>query len=321
MAKMNNRVYGVIGIVSKMANWNADFTGRPKTTSDGDIYGSDKACKYAMKKMWSNDANKKVLYIRSYKIDPKAKGDLKDKLQPKELIERYQEIFGTEKLEKKTPSKEVLKNLFSAIDVMNFGAAFAVADHNISITGAVQIHQGFNKYEDSKVEVQDILSPFRNSKNEEADMTSLGKKIVSDEAHYFYPFSVNPENYNDFIGLVDDFEGYTKEAYYEFKNAALVAATALNTNSKAGCENEFALFIECKENSQLYLPNLCDYISFEKGTDKNIIDLSKLAFVVNTNIAESIENIEIYYNPYTTTIKHSFGDNAKLINIFTREAL
>ena len=25
-----NRVYGVIGIKSRMSNWNADFTGRPK---------------------------------------------------------------------------------------------------------------------------------------------------------------------------------------------------------------------------------------------------------------------------------------------------
>ena len=37
-----NRVYGIIGIKAKMANWNADFTGRPKSTSNGEIYGSDK---------------------------------------------------------------------------------------------------------------------------------------------------------------------------------------------------------------------------------------------------------------------------------------
>ena len=37
MEKMNNRVYGVVGIKSVLANWNADFTGRPKTTSDGNI--------------------------------------------------------------------------------------------------------------------------------------------------------------------------------------------------------------------------------------------------------------------------------------------
>ena len=59
---MKNRVYGVVGIKSKMANWNADFTGRPKTTSDGTIFGSDKAFKYPIKKMWEAE-NKKVLYI------------------------------------------------------------------------------------------------------------------------------------------------------------------------------------------------------------------------------------------------------------------
>ena len=47
---MENRVYGVLGISSIMANWNADFTGYPKSMSDGTVYGSDKALKYPMKK-------------------------------------------------------------------------------------------------------------------------------------------------------------------------------------------------------------------------------------------------------------------------------
>ena len=50
--RMNKRVYGVIGISSIMANWNADFSGYPKTISDGTVFGSDKALKYPMKKMW-----------------------------------------------------------------------------------------------------------------------------------------------------------------------------------------------------------------------------------------------------------------------------
>ena len=61
---MDKRVYGVIGISSKMANWNADFTGYPKTTSNGDVFGSDKALKYPMKKMWDENGEK-VLYIKS----------------------------------------------------------------------------------------------------------------------------------------------------------------------------------------------------------------------------------------------------------------
>lgn len=38
---MDKRVYGVLGVSSIMANWNADFSGYPKTTSNGDIFGSD----------------------------------------------------------------------------------------------------------------------------------------------------------------------------------------------------------------------------------------------------------------------------------------
>ena len=52
---MNKRVYGVLGISSIMANWNADFSGFPKTTSDGETFGSDKALKYPMKRMWDNE--------------------------------------------------------------------------------------------------------------------------------------------------------------------------------------------------------------------------------------------------------------------------
>ena len=201
-----------------------------------------------------------------------------------------------------------LYNLFSALDVMNFGATFAEKGQNISITGAVQIGQGFNKYNDSRIEVQDILSPFKNPKKEGADASSLGTKIMSDEAHYFYPFTLNPNNYNDYIGLVDGFNGYTIYAYQKFKKAALVSATAFNTNSKFGCENEFSMFVECKDN-KLYLPDLAQYVSFkkhEKEDEKDIIDLNKLVFLNEEKISEKIEKIEIYYNPYTIAIYSNF---------------
>lgn len=324
---MKKRVYGIIGIKSVMANWNADFTGRPKTIGNGDIFGSDKALKYSIKKLWENEGMK-VLYIKSFKMEQKAgkkdeNKDGKEKIQPRDLAERYEQIFGTG-IDKNTPSSEVLKNLFSAIDVMNFGATFAEKEQNISVTGAVQIGQGFNKYLDSRVEVQDILSPFRNSANEDANASSLGTKIMSDEAHYFYPFTVNPENYHNYIGLLEGFEGYTREAYEKFKSASLVGATALNTNSKMGCENEFALFIECKEYSRVYLPDLAQYVKFTKGVEKNEIDITGLDFI--KRLKNEIGKIEIYYNPSTTLIKMGLdsGDEKMSIqrfNIFTREAI
>ena len=60
---LDKRVYGVIGIKAKLANWNADFSGSPKSTSNGDFYGSDKALKYPMKRMFqprTSSANQSV---------------------------------------------------------------------------------------------------------------------------------------------------------------------------------------------------------------------------------------------------------------------
>ena len=68
MKQMNKRVYGILGISSIMSNWNADFTGYPKSTNDNKIFGSDKAFKYPMKKMWESQGEK-ILYIKSYKIE------------------------------------------------------------------------------------------------------------------------------------------------------------------------------------------------------------------------------------------------------------
>ena len=294
------RVYGVIGIKAKMANWNADFTGRPKSTSNGDIFGSDKALKYPMKKMWENEG-KKVLYIKSWKEE-------KDSVLPRKLAERYSLLFDN--IDKKTPTKEVYNNLFNAIDVKNFGATFAEEGQNISITGAVQFGQGFNKFDDTNIEVQDILSPFADSTKDDAKQSTLGTKITVDEAHYFYGFSINPKAYEEYKLLLKDFEGYTKEDYKEFKKVALTSATAYSTNSKFGCENEFALFVECKEDD-IYFPDLSDYIEFD--SDKRSIDLSK----VEELIKNKFEKVEVYFNPFKLEVNTTLDK----FNIFTSEKL
>jgi len=314
---MDKRVYGVLGIASIMANWNADFTGYPKTTSDGSVFGSDKALKYPMKKMWDNNGDK-VLYIKSMKFSESKKGEIQ--LVPRALKERYEQIFGIENLKDCKDSKEVITNLFTAVDVKNFGATFAEEGNNISITGAVQIGQGFNRYEDTAPEEQQILSPFRdgskdNAKpdSEEAKNSTLGTKIVSNEAHYFYPFTINPLAYKEFVELgVTD--GYTEEDYEKFKKTSLVSATSFATNSKVGCENEFALFVET--DKELYLPNLSEYISFTKGEGKNTIKM-ECSDLINS-VSEKVKAVEIYYNPYTTELESDIK-GAKTYNIFTQE--
>lgn len=315
---MKNRVYGVLGVKSIMANWNADFNGRPKSISTGEVFGSDKAFKYPMKKMWQ-EQGEKVLYMKSYKQD-------KGKVVPKALKERYEEIFDVEDLGKEKGDIPILKRLFQAIDVKNFGATFAERGSNLSITGAVQITQGFNKYEGSETELQQILSPFRNSKNKidketkeekEDEQSTLGTKIVSNEAHYFYGFAINPTAYKDFVDMGVT-EGYIEADYEKFKEAALIAATAFNTNAKVGCENEFGLFVETEED--LYLPDLAQFVRFDKTEDdeKGVIALG-LDELLNA-FGDRILSVEIYYNPLTTVLEGNL-DKAKTYHIFTKEAL
>jgi len=308
---VNKRVYGIIGIASIMSNWNADFTGYPKTTSTGEIFGSDKALKYPIKKMWEQEG-KKILYIKSMKLSEDKKGAIN--LVPRSLKERYEFIFDEPDLKKSKDIKKILTNLFLAEDVKNFGATFAEEGNNISITGAVQIGQGFNYYSDSYAEEQQILSPFRdaskkNKDNEDAKNSTLGSKIVSNEAHYFYPFTVNPATYNEFIRLgVTD--GYTEENYNNFKRATLNSTTAYNTNSKIGCQNEFVLFIET--NSNTYLPNLTEYLSFEKNENNNRIIIKKGINELINSFGDKIMKVEIYYNPYNTKI----DTNIKKVNYY-----
>jgi CRISPR-associated protein Csh2 len=296
-----NRVYGVIGIKAKMANWNADFTGRPKSTSNGDIFGSDKALKYPMKKMWEEEG-KNVLFIKSFYEE-------KNSVVPRKLAQRYAMLFG--EIDKKTPTKEVYKNLFNAVDVKNFGATFAEEGQNISITGAVQFGQGFNKFDSTNIEIQDILSPFADSKKEDAKQSTLGTKITVDEAHYFYGFSINPKSYDEYKNIIGDgFNGYTKADYEEFKKVALLSATAYSTNSKFGCENEFAIFVECKDDD-CYLPDLSDYLEFD--SEARSIKLGKIKEL----IGDRAQKIEVYYNPYKLSVETDFDK----FNIFTKEKI
>ena len=209
-----------------------------------------------------------------------------------------------------------MKNLFTAIDVKNFGATFAEEGNNIGITGAVQIAQGFNKYDDSRTEEQQILSPFRDGTKDNADQSTLGTKIVSNEAHYAYHFAINPDAYADFVemGVTD---GYTEEDYEKFKEAALTSATSFNTNSKVGCENELAVFVETDKNT--YLPDLSQYVYFKKADDESEKDTIELKFdKILNDVKDKIQSVEIYYNPYTTTIVADI-ENAKMMNIFTQD--
>lgn len=285
MSKKTNKVYGLIGVKALKSNWNADFTGSPKTTGDGRIYGSDKALKYAIRNFWAINGHSILMRTKYNKED----------MTPKTLQMVYEDMFGPLGKKEKT---EVLKNLLTVIDVETFGAAFAVPGVTLSLAGPVQIGQGYNLYEDAAVNTQTILSPFKNSKKE-ADQTTLGSMTFVDEAHYLYPFSVNPYNIEQ-EAIIAGVDGYTEESYQLFKEAARLGATALNTCTKNGCSNELAFFVEFKDGAKPFLPNLDQFVTFEKG-EKDTYDFSKVMTLLE-QFKDQIESIELYVDPFNVEV-------------------
>lgn len=311
MTAMSNKVFGVLGIASYMSNFNADFTGNPRRCNDT-YFASSVACKYSIRAYWSK-IGEKVFGMKSWKKE-------KDSLMPRTIDERYEFLF--EKSIKPKSSAEIMQDLFSCIDIINFGGTFASRENNISITGVVQFTDALNKYEDTEVIREQILSEFKNSNKEDAEQTTAGSRTITNEAHYFYGLSVNPLNYKEYINSIDDFEGYTKEAYNLLKEGCLYGVNEMQSMSKSGCENEFALFAECKDGSKISMANLQNYISFNKKDNKGIIDLNTLMEYLQ-EFKQSIDIIEIYTNPYTVRLK--MGDipglSVKVYSILDRNRI
>jgi len=47
--KFKNRVFGAAIVKAINSNYNADFTGQPRTLPDGTVYATDKAFKYTIR--------------------------------------------------------------------------------------------------------------------------------------------------------------------------------------------------------------------------------------------------------------------------------
>ena len=88
--------------------------------------------------------------------------------------------------------------------------------------------------------------------------------------------------------------------YALFKEAVLTAQSLFDSRSKAGCVNEFAMFVETELG--VGFDNLTKYIRFTKNDcGKNVIDLSECSKYLNKH-KDLIKGIEIYSNEETTEL-------------------
>ena len=308
MAEFKKRVYGCAIVKAINSNYNADFSGQPRTLSDGIVYATDKAFKYSIKK-YLKDAyeNVDVFYMKT----------LNDNLNPRSLDERYENLFGPiSKEEAKKKKKEIAKNLLSCLDVKLFGATFTSGSTSVSVHGPVQINHGINIWKDNYIYSEQITSPFRNEASNKASntdddpdtensMTTIGRQSRLEEGHYLHHFSVNPGNLDDISEIVCEGVKLNDADIDKLKVGMRRGVTWYDSASKAGCENEMLVWVELKEGSKLVLPSFATLINLEeeKENGKCVYDFEALTNKLE-DIKSSVESVEVYYNKQTCILKN-----------------
>lgn len=297
MAEFKKRVYGCAIVKAINSNYNADFSGQPRTLPDGIVYATDKAFKYSIKK-YLKDAyeNVDVFYMKT----------LNDNLNPRSLDERYEDLFRAKP--KDETKKDVVKNLLSCLDVKLFGATFASGDNSVSVHGPVQINHGVNIWKDNYIYTEQITSPFRNEKKDkdpdaEKSMTTIGRQSRLEEGHYLHHFSINPGNLDDISEIVGEGAKLSSADIDKLKVGMRCGVTWYDSASKAGCENEMLVWVELKEGSKLVLPSFATLINLEEEKGKCVYDFEALTNKLE-DIKSSVESVEVYYNKQTCILKN-----------------
>jgi CRISPR-associated protein Csh2 len=295
------RIFGAVIVKAINSNYNADFSGQPRTLPSGIVYATDKALKYMVKNYLKDVyANEKIFYFKRFN----------EEFVPFSLDDAYAKMFPENKETK--DKKVVAKDILSCLDIRLFGATFAKKGKSgniaISIHGPVQINHGVNIWSENNIFSEQIMSPFRNpdEKSEEKQATTLGRQSKLQEGHYLHHFSVNPKNLNEVVKLAGEgSKTITVGDIEKLKDAMSRGVTWYDSSSKAGTENEALIWITLKESSNLVLPNLTQLVDMkaEKHNGKVVLDCEKL----KTKLAEvktEIETIEIALNKDSMIIEN-----------------
>ena len=156
---------------------------------------------------------------------------------------------------------------------------------------------------------------------DKAKSNTLGEQILLDKAHFVYDFTINPYEYEQYK-IITGFEGYMRENYEKFKSASMRAVSNLNSKAKKGCTNEFALFVETKEDTRdsIDLNCLGEYIKVDIEDDGTVVyDLTLVANVLN-DIKERVESVELYYDYRIMKVIGNI-ENVKAFDIRTRKEI
>lgn len=295
------RIFGAVIVKAINSNYNADFSGQPRTLPNGTVYATDKALKYMVKKYLKDVyTGERIFYFKRYN----------EEFVPYSLDDAYANMFPENKETK--DKKVVAKDILSCIDIRLFGATFAKKGKSsniaISIHGPVQINHGVNIWRENNIFSEQIMSPFRNpdEKSEEKQATTLGRQSKLQEGHYLHHFSVNPKNLEEVVKLAGEGANtLTTGDINKVKEAMSRGVSWYDSASKAGSENEALIWITLNESSKQVLPNLNQLVEMkaEKHDGKVVLDCKKLRTKL-AEVKDEIETTEIAFNKNSMIVEN-----------------
>ena len=304
MTQFKNRAYGFAVIKAINSNYNADFSGHPRTLPSGQVYATDKALKYTVRN-YLKDAypNEKIFYFKR----------LNSELNPLSLDHAYITVFPEHKdLEAKHKDTKsiVIKDILSCIDIRLFGSTFAKKAKGgniaLSLHGPVQINHGMNIWSEGNIFSEQITSPFNSKEDSSNEQTTIGRQSKLEEGHYVHHFSINPKNIEEIAS-----HGQEGTQTLSVNDIALLkeglrkGATYYDSAAKAGTENEMLFYVDLKEGSKLVLPNFTEMVKIANKRDngKRYFNLVDIKAELDKHAGEILK-CEIYFNSNTVVVEN-----------------
>ena len=304
MTQFKNRAYGFAVVKAINSNYNADFSGQPRTLPNGQVYATDKALKYTVRNFLKDVyPNEKVFYFKRLNAD----------MNPLSLDHAYATVFPEHKdLDaKKSDTKSiVIKDILSCIDIRLFGSTFAKKAKGgniaLSLHGPVQINHGVNIWNEGNIFSEQITSPFNSKDDSSNAQTTIGRQTKLEEGHYVHHFSINPKNIEEIAKHGQEGTQTLSNNDIELlKEALRKGATYYDSAAKSGTENEMLFYIELKENSKLVLPNFTEMVKIDdkKDAGKRYFDLAAIKNELGKH-SQDISKCEIYFNSNNVEVEN-----------------
>ena len=304
MTQFKNRAYGFAVIKVINSNYNADFSGQPRTLPSGQIYATDKALKYTVRNYLKDTyPSEKIFYFKR----------LNSELNPLSLDHAYATVFPEHKdldAKHKDTKSIVIKDILSCIDIRLFGSTFAKKAKGgniaLSLHGPVQINHGGNIWNEGNIFSEQITSPFNSKDDSSNAQTTIGRQSRLEEGHYVHHFSINPKNIEEIASHGQEgTQTLSKNDIELLKEALRKGVTYYDSAAKAGTENEMLFYVELNENSKLVLPNFTEMvkISDSKKDGKRYFNLADVKSELSKH-SDEISKCEIYFNSNNAIVEN-----------------